>query len=93
MTASEMPLWVWIVLPAILLAQASWIFCDASKRGENKWLWGLFGLIQFPSSLILYLIITRIIFKHKSCKACGRKIKFDSVYCSYCGVKTEEDRK
>ncbi|WP_163195835.1 sigmaY antisigma factor component [Clostridium thermarum] len=50
-----------IVIP-LLLIQASWIFQDARKRGEKYyWLWGLFGLINVPQSLIIYLIVTRII--------------------------------
>ncbi|HEY5563701.1 MAG TPA: sigmaY antisigma factor component [Clostridiaceae bacterium] len=54
-----------VVIP-ILLIQASWIFKDAKKRGEkNYWLWGIFGLINCPESLIIYLVITRIIFKKR----------------------------
>ncbi|WP_139905964.1 sigmaY antisigma factor component [Clostridium thermarum] len=50
-----------IVIP-LLLIQASWIFQDARKRREKYyWLWGLFGLINVPQSLIIYLIVTRII--------------------------------
>lgn len=51
-----------IVIP-LLLIQASWIFQDARKRGEKYyWLWGLFGLINVPQGIIIYLIVTRIIF-------------------------------
>lgn len=51
-----------IIIP-FLIAQACWIFQDAKKRGEKHyWLWGLFGLINIPESLIVYLIVTRIIF-------------------------------
>lgn len=50
-----------IVIP-FLIAQACWIFQDAKKRGEKHyWLWGLFGLINIPESLIVYLIVTRAI--------------------------------
>jgi uncharacterized iron-regulated membrane protein len=55
-----------IAIPLLLL-QANWIFSDARKRGEKHyWLWGLFGLINVPQSLIVYLIVTRIIFKKKN---------------------------
>jgi len=55
-----------IAIP-LLLIQAYWIFSDARKRGEKHyWLWGLFGLINVPQSTIVYLIVTRIIFKKKS---------------------------
>ncbi len=43
----------------ILLLQGLWIFQDAKKRGESYWLWGLFGLMSAPGSLIIYLLVTR----------------------------------
>lgn len=55
-----------IAIP-LLLFQANWIFSDARKRGEKHyWLWGLFGLINVPQSVIIYLIVTRIILKKKN---------------------------
>jgi len=53
-----------LVAIPFLLAQATWMFLDARKRGEKYyWLWGLFGLINVPQSIIIYLIVTRIIMK------------------------------
>lgn len=53
---------LYLVLAIILLAQGFWIFTDAKKRGEKfYWLWGIFGLLNIPSNLIIYLIVTRII--------------------------------
>lgn len=50
-----------IVLP-ILFIQGLWIFKDAKRRGERYyWLWGIFGLLNAPGNLIIYLIITRVI--------------------------------
>ena len=76
---------IMIILFVIVFIQASWIFHDASKRGENKWLWGFFGMIQLPSSLIIYLLITRVVNKQKQCPHCLNSIKENSNYCSYCG--------
>jgi len=76
-----------IPLFIILLAQGSWIFYDASKRGENKWLWGFFGLLNSPSNLIIYLIVTRIILKSKPCYSCGKWERENSHFCSNCGEK------
>lgn len=51
-----------ILLAIILFTQGFWIFTDAKKRGEKYyWLWGIFGLLNVPSNLIIYLIVTRII--------------------------------
>jgi hypothetical protein len=50
----------------LLLIQGAWIFYDSRKRKEKYyWLWGLFGLMNIPSSLIIYLLVTRSITKKK----------------------------
>ncbi|WP_035378790.1 hypothetical protein [Fervidicella metallireducens] len=60
----ELFILLFIVIP-ILLIQGSWIFYDARKRGEKYyWLWGIFGLLNTPGNLIIYLIVTRIINKN-----------------------------
>jgi hypothetical protein len=52
----DVPLWAWFLLAAILLTQAYLIFNDAKKRGYNAWAWGALGLLNFPSSLIIYFV-------------------------------------
>lgn len=51
------PGWAWALMAALLIAQAAWIFRDAKRRGYNPWLWGAFGLLNVPSSLIIYLLV------------------------------------
>lgn len=51
-----------LIIAPFLIMQSAWIFRDARKRGEKYyWLWGLFGLLNIPESLIVYLIVTRVI--------------------------------
>lgn len=58
-----------IGVAVILITQASWIFLDARKRKEKRyWLWGLFGLMNCPQSLIVYLVVTRLILDRKKNK-------------------------
>jgi NADH:ubiquinone oxidoreductase subunit 6 (subunit J) len=83
----DIPLYLWAVMIIILFTQGCWIFWDASKRGENKWLWGLFGLLNAPSNLIVYLIVTRVVSKSILCRACGKKVRKNYKYCPYCGEK------
>ncbi|MDI6824320.1 MAG: sigmaY antisigma factor component [Bacillota bacterium] len=52
-----MPVWAWVLLGVLLMAQGWWIFRDAKRRGYNPWLWGAFGLLNVPSSLIIYLLV------------------------------------
>lgn len=48
------------LLAVLLMAQAFWIFTDARRKGYNAWLWGAFGLLNVPSSLIVYLLVTHL---------------------------------
>lgn len=51
-----------LIIAPFLFIQALWIFNDAKKRGEKGYiLWGLFGLLNIPQSLLVYLIVTRLI--------------------------------
>ncbi|MGY0372906.1 hypothetical protein [Clostridium sp. JNZ J1-5] len=56
-----------LLISPILLAQGIWVFKDAKKRGEKYyWLWGIYGLLNTPGNLIVYLIVTRLIIdKHR----------------------------
>lgn len=55
-----------IIIAPLLLLQGAWIFRDAKKRGEkNYWLWGFFGILHLPDCLIIYLLVTRIIFPRR----------------------------
>ncbi|AZR72099.1 hypothetical protein BBF96_01040 [Anoxybacter fermentans] len=81
-----MNLWLFILIGFILAAQAVWIFLDARKRGESYWLWGFFGLLNFPSSLIIYLLVTRT--KKITCPDCGRKFSKNNNCCPHCGGAT-----
>lgn len=60
---TDEPVWVVVLVMALvvplLLAQGSWLFIDARKRGAHPWFWGIWGLFQFPWPLILYLLIVR----------------------------------
>lgn len=93
MNATDLPVYVWILLAVVLLSQGSWIFMDASKRGENKWLWGLYGLTSVPSSLIVYLLVTRVFLKGRVCESCKKKVRAQYKFCPYCGGKMEEATK
>lgn len=64
--SSQQEMLLLILVIPILLVQGTWIFYDARKRKEKYyWLWGLFGLLNVPSNLIIYLLITRVIMKKK----------------------------
>ena len=54
-----------IIVAPILLIQGAWVFYDARRRKEKYyWLWGIFALINTPGHLLIYLLVTRVIFKN-----------------------------
>lgn len=55
-----LPVIVWILIPIVLISQGTWLFIDARKRDASFWLWGLWGLIQFPWPLVFYLLFVRL---------------------------------
>jgi hypothetical protein len=58
-----------IIAMPLLIAQGTWIFRDAKKRGEKYyWCWGFFGLLHVPESLLIYLLVTRVIKARKKNK-------------------------
>ena len=80
----------WVLLGALVVAQATWIFRDARRRGEAyACLWGLFGLINVPSSLIVYVLVTRR--GNVRCTECFRSIPRGSRICPYCGSTRKEE--
>ena len=82
----SMPLWAWLLLALILFGQGLWIYRDAAKRGRAPLLWGLFGLLNFPSSLLVYLVATRGMGRGaKRCEGCGGRLPRDAAYCPTCG--------
>lgn len=84
----------WVILFVVLIllvTQASWMFYDAANRNENKWLWGFFGLLNLPTSLIIYLLVTRRVNRRLTCPHCLYSVPKDSLYCNYCGHEISED--
>lgn len=54
-----LPIWFWILLIIVLMAQSTWLFIDARKRESMPWLWGVWGLIQVPMPIIFYFLFVR----------------------------------
>lgn len=84
MQTSNIHIIILAVIP-ILVIQASWIFFDARKRGENAILWALFGLLNAPSSLIIYLLVTRI--GKRNCPSCSKVVEKKFNNCPFCNHK------
>lgn len=58
-----------VFLIILVTIQGTIIFRDAVKNNiPNSWLWGIIGLMNIPSSAIIYLIYKKIYFKRKNKK-------------------------
>jgi hypothetical protein len=64
--AVNFPIWALPPLFVILFSEAVWLFRDAHKQGANPWLWGLWALTNFPTPLVVYLIVVRKVFRRKN---------------------------
>lgn len=53
-------IWLWALIVLLLLAQGTWLFTDARRRGAAPWFWGIWGLIQFPFPLLMYWMFVRL---------------------------------
>lgn len=49
----------WIGLALIMLTQSTWLFLNARQHSRYPWFWGIWGLIQCPWPLVIYLLIVR----------------------------------
>lgn len=67
MTSMQIPIIIFALL--LVTIQGTIIFRDAMKNNiPNPWLWGIIGLMNIPSSAIIYLVYRRIYFKKKNKK-------------------------
>lgn len=62
---NELPLAACIAIAVLLFAQGTWLFIDARKRRRYPWFWGIWGLTGFPTPLVVYLVVTRMIKKRR----------------------------
>lgn len=56
---TQLPIWGWVVIVALMLAQGIWLFLDAWKHDKRPWLWGILGLVQFPLPILFYWFFVR----------------------------------
>lgn len=77
---------LWVLLAIALITQGTWTFLDARKRGENYWLWGILCLLNTPTNLLIYLIVTRR--KKVVCPDCGKWFRKSNSSCPHCGGGT-----
>ncbi|WP_435922416.1 hypothetical protein [Paenibacillus sp. DYY-L-2] len=59
MKSETLPVWAWTLLVLLVLSQGLWIFKNARGRGKglSAWLWGMWGMINFPTPLVVYLLV------------------------------------
>lgn len=55
----EAPVWVLILAAVLVIAQGSWLFISARRRGLGRmaWFWGIWGSTSMPLPLVLFWFI------------------------------------
>lgn len=53
----EVPLWILLLLAAAVMTQGTWMFRNARSRGKRAWFWGLWGITNIPTPLVVYLLV------------------------------------
>lgn len=73
MKAEQLPLGIWILLAMLVLMQGMWLFRNARKRGKgvSAWFWGIWGLINIPTPLLVYLLVV-VLPEHRRTKKNGK---------------------
>ncbi|MGN1402081.1 MAG: transcriptional regulator [Bacillus sp. (in: firmicutes)] len=59
---------LYLLTATLLLSQSIAMFLSARKHGKNPWFWGLIGLLNFPSSAIIYYLVVIYPLKRKEKK-------------------------
>lgn len=58
-----LPVWLRILIvvgvPLVNLSQATWLYMDGRKRTKYYWFWAVWGILQSPTPLLLYLLFVR----------------------------------
>jgi len=85
---------IYIIVFAIWIAVAIWVYKDAKKRGENAVLWLVVTIFGGLIGLLIWIAIRPPIGGRKTlpdrmCPNCGRPIPMDANMCPYCGKKFE----
>ncbi len=84
-----------LMIPAIIVFLAFWVFVDAKKRGQkNPALWAVLTLIGNVIAFIIYMLVrtqTRMSVTGQAaprgmCPLCGTQLKSDFIACPGCGI-------
>lgn len=64
-TNNGLPAIAWVGIAVLCFLQGTWLFWDARQKQLYPWFWGIWGLTGFPTPLIVYLIVRRIVARQR----------------------------
>ena len=62
---STLPLWALGMILLTVVVQGYLLFLDARRHTRFAWLWGIWGLLQFPLPTITYLLFVKKIWRKR----------------------------
>lgn len=53
---TEVPVFAYILIAILLISQSLFLFFHSRKHGHLKWFWGIWGCLNAPTPLVVYVL-------------------------------------
>lgn len=57
----EISIWALVLMFLSLFAQSLFLFIHSRRNGHLHWFWGIWGMLNLPTPLIVYIIYIKLI--------------------------------
>lgn len=61
----QIPIWLFVLIFLFLFAQSTFLFIHSRRNGRLHWFWGLWGMLNVPTPLVVYLIYIKLIVPYR----------------------------
>ncbi|RKD75140.1 hypothetical protein ATL39_0836 [Sinobaca qinghaiensis] len=61
----EIPIWLYILIFFFLFAQSTFLFIHSRRNGRLRWFWGIWGMLNVPTPLVVYIIYIKYIIPYR----------------------------
>lgn len=61
----EIPVWLLVLIFLCLFAQSTFLFIHSRRNGHLRWFWGVWGMFNVPTPLVMYIIYIKLIIPYR----------------------------
>ncbi|QQK81483.1 transcriptional regulator [Salicibibacter cibi] len=61
----EIPIWAFFLIFLGLFAQSTFLFIHSRRNGHLRWFWGIWGMLNLPTPLIVYVLYITFIIPYR----------------------------